>query len=238
MVELNTDIGANHMQKMAADYNQPATSFIWRDHDYWYVKWFAPDGEIELCGHGSFAALGHLFHEQNMKHVKLRYGKGYIIGKIKNSNYCSISLQAIYAEDNSEPEKALINGLGVDILARHKTNNKNIVTVRNESVVKNMQPDFATLSECQDFGFVITAPGDKVDFVSRTLVPHVKQLEDPATGSSHTILTPYWSSKLGKKRMTAHQLSNRGGKFVCEIEHDLVTLSGEFKRLVKGVATL
>ena len=82
--------------------------------------------------------------------------------------------------------------------------------------------------------YSVTALGDEVDFVSRTLIPHVQQLEDPATGSSHAALTPFWRERLKKDRMVAHQLSKRGGKFVCEMENEQVKLTGSFSMLAKG----
>ena len=52
-------------------------------------------------------------------------------------------------------------------------------------------------------GAIITAPGNQVDFVSRFFAPDVGIDEDPVTGYAHTILTPYWSKKLNKKRLNA-----------------------------------
>ncbi|MEM6523994.1 MAG: PhzF family phenazine biosynthesis isomerase [Bacteroidota bacterium] len=234
VVELPEKIGVERMQQMAADYNQPATSFIWENGGEWNIRWFAPDGEIGLCGHGSIAALSHLNNRYTVNKVKLSYNTGHISGEVHNFSHCSISLDAIQKEHQTAPEEALIEGLGVDIMAHYKTNNKNLVIVKDENTVKSMTPDFSRLKDCTDFGFIVTAPGDTVDFVSRTIIPHVKQLEDPATGSSHAVLTPYWADILKKKNMVGHQLSERGGKFICEINHNTVTLSGEFKLLAKG----
>lgn len=238
VIELPKEIGSEKMQQIAADYNQPATSFIWKDVGDWCIKWFAPDGEIGLCGHGSFAALAHI-HEHYMVHkVKLKYQGGCINGQIIDSSNCSISLNAISVEHQNAPEKALLEGLGIEIVAHYKTSNKNLVIAPNETRIREMNPDFYRLRDCTDFGFIVTAPGDDVDFVSRTIVPHVKQLEDPATGSSHAVLTPYWSTMLKKKKMVGHQLSARGGKFICQIDQNKVTLSGEYQLLAKGEAYL
>ncbi len=98
-----------------------------------------------------------------------------------------------------------------------------------------MRPDFAKLRESEIFGYAVTAPGDQVDFVSRTIVPHVQQLEDHATGSSHAALTPFWAERLNKNQMQALQLSRRGGRFVCSLEGDQVTLEGKFSVLARGV---
>lgn len=45
---------------------------------------------------------------------------------------------------------------------------------------------------------IVTAPGKNVDFISRFFAPSVGVNEDPVTGSTHTLLGPYWSEKLKK----------------------------------------
>lgn len=234
VVELNLPINTDLMQNIARDFNQPATSFIWKKKEKWSICWYAPDGEIGLCGHGSLAAVAHLTGKPNLGEVVLHYAGGQIQGKSINPDFCSISMDAISTQNCSEPEKALKDGLGVEIKTHYKTDNKNLVILENEDSVKNMSPNFQTLKMCSDFGFVITAPGSETDFVSRTLVPHIQQLEDPATGSSHAILTPYWSKILNKTKMTGLQMSERGGKFICQLNNNRVTLQGEQKLLAHG----
>jgi predicted PhzF superfamily epimerase YddE/YHI9 len=58
---------------------------------------------------------------------------------------------------------------------------------------------------------MMTAKGEKYDFVSRGFAPSVGIDEDPVTGSSHAIIAPFWGEKLNKKNLTARQLSSRPG---------------------------
>ena len=54
--------------------------------------------------------------------------------------------------------------------------------------------------------------------------------EDPVTGSSFSVLTPYWASLLegGSKRvMRARQCSKRGGEVALRIQAGRVTIIGE-----------
>jgi predicted PhzF superfamily epimerase YddE/YHI9 len=75
-------------------------------------------------------------------------------------------------------------------------------------------------------GVIVTAPGNEVDFVSRFFAPQTGINEDPVTGSAHTALTPYWSKILGKKELSARQLSARGGDLICVENGDRVLISG------------
>ena len=50
--------------------------------------------------------------------------------------------------------------------------------------------------------------------------------EDPVAGSAHTTLTPYWSEKLNKSKLSAKQISQRGGELTCEIHENRVYIGG------------
>ena len=58
--------------------------------------------------------------------------------------------------------------------------------------------------------------------------------EDPVTGSAHSTLTPYWAERLGKKRLTARQVSERGGDLWCKLMGDRVQIAGHAVLYVKG----
>jgi len=50
--------------------------------------------------------------------------------------------------------------------------------------------------------------------------------EDPVTGSTHSMLIPYWAEKLGKTDMLARQVSARGGELRCQLLGDRVLIGG------------
>ena len=78
-------------------------------------------------------------------------------------------------------------------------------------------------------GVIVTAKGDKVDFVSRYFTPQATILEDSVTGSAHCTLIPFWSSRLLKKELEALQISDRGGRLTCVDMLDRVIIGGEAK---------
>jgi predicted PhzF superfamily epimerase YddE/YHI9 len=96
----------------------------------------------------------------------------------------------------------------------------------SQSEIESINPDFNLLKQLGGRGVIITAMGNEVDFVSRFFAPRTGIDEDPVTGSAHTTLTPYWSRVLGKKKLTARQLSPRGGDLVCENLGKRVKISG------------
>ncbi len=224
------------MKRLASDLNQPASTFLWADKDAhtFNVRWFAPDAEIGLCGHGSLAAIAYLHNHYALAKIKLKYSGGEIYGTANSDGTCSMQLDAIPVTGETTPSPVLEAGLGIPVKEYFTTNNKQIVVVGSERELHDMRPDFEKLRESEVFGYSVTAAGNEVDFVSRTIVPHVQQLEDHATGSSHAALAPFWSKRLGKSKMIALQLSKRGGKFECELQDNLVTLTGHYTLIAEG----
>lgn len=236
-VFLDSPLDETELQRIAKELDLPATSFIWKEEgeEAYRIRWFAPDEEIGLCGHGSAAAavfLGTRFDTHQP--IRFRYNSGEVIVIWKSDKTFSIEMDPIPIRKEIEVPEAIKHGLGIPIIAMYETDNKHLILTDKESSVRNMQPDFGKLRESEIFGYAITAPGDHVDFVSRSLVPHVLQLEDHATGSSHAILVPFWAEKLYKNLMESLQLSPRGGAFIGELKDRKVILSGEYEILDHG----
>ena len=58
--------------------------------------------------------------------------------------------------------------------------------------------------------------------------------EDPVTGSTHTVLGPYWAGILGKTKMSAYQDSSRGGEILVEVSGERVFLTGRCVTVSEG----
>jgi PhzF family phenazine biosynthesis protein len=69
-------------------------------------------------------------------------------------------------------------------------------------------------------------PQEGYDFVSRVFAPTVGIPEDPATGSAHTALGPYWSARLGRDGLTGLQASARTGLVRTAVHGERVHVTG------------
>ncbi|SRR6266568_1863114 len=88
-------------------------------------------------------------------------------------------------------------------------------------------------------GTIVTAPGGAdVDYVCRFFAPAVGIDEDPATGSIHCTLAPYWAARLGKEALRGQQLSARGGRMRCKIAGDRVKIAGKARLYAQGTIDL
>ena len=97
-----------------------------------------------------------------------------------------------------------------------------------------MQPDLQEIAKLPARGLIVTAKGKEVDFVSRFFAPQSGIDEDPVTGSAHTSLLPLWSEKTGKNRLSALQLSKRGGELWCELKEDRCRIGGKARLYLSG----
>jgi PhzF family phenazine biosynthesis protein len=113
-----------------------------------------------------------------------------------------------------------------------------MVILDNEKTVVEMQPVFAALEQLKYRGIIITARGDRSDFVSRFFAPRVGIPEDPVTGSAHCVLIPYWATVLGKKELHAFQVSKRGGELFCKHLGERVRISGKAALYLEGTITI
>jgi predicted PhzF superfamily epimerase YddE/YHI9 len=109
-----------------------------------------------------------------------------------------------------------------------------LVIYANEKEVRDLNPDMAKLKTLDRRGVIVSSRGEKVDFVSRFFAPKFGVDEDPVTGSAHCLLTPYWAKKLGISRLTARQISQRGGDLTCELKGDRVFISGRAVKYMEG----
>ena len=101
-------------------------------------------------------------------------------------------------------------------------------------VVRRAPGDYEAMGRVDGRGLIITAPSSRYDFVSRCFYPKLNVPEDPVTGSAHTYLTPLWAGRLGKKEMTAGQLSARGGELGVRLEGNRVFISGRAVLFMQG----
>ena len=228
---LSTEI----MQSIAAENNLSETAFVYKKELGKYdLKWFTPKAEIDLCGH---ATLGTAFVVAN-----------YIDTEVEEMAFSTLSGILTVARKGDlfemdfpswmpkeikvtvEMEKAI----GAKPLAAYLSRDL-ILLLEDEKAVKELNPDFEKIEKLEDgLAVVATAKGTEYDFISRCFVPKLGVNEDPVTGSAHSSLIPLWAEKLGKERMIARQISQRGGILHCQNDGERVRISGSAVLYLKG----
>ena len=218
---------------IAFENNLSETAFLVPSGNGYHVRWFAPVVEVALCGHATLASAHIVFSELGFNDETIEF-------QSKSGPLTAIRGELGYVMDfPAEPSdfcdapKPLIEGLGFEPdLVMKGTDYLAVVSTQHQ--IEELAPDFRQLAQLDSRGLIVTAPGDDCDFVSRCFFPQTGVDEDPVTGSAHCQMTPYWVDRLGMSKLVAWQLSARGGKVICEMQGDRVTIQGEAVKYMEG----
>jgi len=221
------------LQNIAAENNLSETAFVVaRGADY-DLRWFTPTTEVDLCGHATLAAAFVLFTERGFTGDKIRFhSRSGPLSVSREGDVLTLDFPSRPAAPCATPE-ALRRGLGATPAEARKARDF-LAVFASEVEVRALKPDFAALRTLDCLGIIATAPGVDCDFVSRFFAPVAGIDEDPATGSSHCTLIPYWAQRLGKTKLFARQVSARGGEMFCNLAGDRVQIGGRAARYSRG----
>jgi len=229
------------LQALAEQNNLSETVFTVREKkgDNYHIRWFTPTVEVKLCGHATLACAYVLFNE---------YGH---LGSVVNFNSKSGPISVSKSDSlltldfpTDQIEKFEINldykgMLGADPIETYRGKDDLLLIYERADDVINMKPNFIKLAEVKTRGIIVTAPGpNPYDFISRGFFPASGINEDPATGSAHTTLSPYWAQRLNKNELSAKQWSQRGGYFSCNYMGNRTQISGKCESYLAGEITI
>ncbi len=223
------------MQKIAMENNLSETVFFVREGEKYQIRWFTPKVEVDLCGHATLAAAYVLFNFENFSGNEICFSSGKSGELIVTKNGELLTLN--FPEDIIRPAElttGIINCFDIKPQLAFKGKTDYLLVFNNAKEIEILTPRLDIISKLDCRGIIVTAPGEKSDFVSRFFGPQCGVDEDPVTGSAHTTLTPYWADKLGKKELTAIQLSARKGFLKCKLLDKRVEISGQCRLYLAG----
>ena len=211
------------------------TAFFIHYGDVFHLRWFTPELEMDLCGHATLATA-HVIKSE------LNYFSNEIFFKTLSGNL-SVSFDDDFYYLNFPSRKAHKTILPKQIKSAFNIQPREVYKSRdymlvydNEEELHNIQIDRFVFDKINlgVGGVIVTAKGNTSDFVSRFFTPQASILEDSVTGSAHCTLIPFWSEILSKKKLTALQISERGGELFCENNGDRVLIGGQAVVFSKG----
>ena len=222
-----------HLLAIAAENNLPETGFVIPRSDESPLRWFTPTVEMDLCGHATLAAAHVLFKYRFPSQDRMTFSSrsGNLV-VIKRGEQLVLDFPS-RPGNPIETTDTLVAALGMKPSAALRARDL-LAIVETEDEVRSFQPDFARIASLDEFGLILSAPGRSVDFVSRFFAPRAGVPEDPVTGSAHCTLVPYWAQRLGRRKLTAQQLSMRGGELECELNGDRVLMAGNAVEYLRG----
>ncbi|HZE68086.1 MAG TPA: PhzF family phenazine biosynthesis protein [Pyrinomonadaceae bacterium] len=225
------------LQAIAQENNLAETAFFVPSNGGFHLRWFTPRLEVDLCGHATLASAFVIFTElepqREAAEFASRSGPLYVR---RNGDMLTMDFPTWPLRPLEQPPVALLEGLGRAPRELYSvTKGSNYFAVYNsQAEVVSLRPDFAKLEQLHPNGVIVTAPGDNSDCASRYFAPSYGIPEDPATGSIHSALTPFWAKRLNKKSIHARQVSQRGAELFCEDKGDRVLISGQAIKYLEG----
>ncbi len=229
------------MQSIALENNLSETAFIVPEGDNYRLRWMTPTMEVDLCGHATLAAAYVVLTELEPRANRVRFQtmSGWLtVERAADAFRLELPARPPMPDLPEEVPAELAEGLGANPIEVLEATHVFLAVFDAEDDVRAMWPDMEILQKLEDRSVIVTAPGREVDFVSRYFGPCVGVPEDPVTGAAHCTLAPYWAKRLGKKTLTARQLSARGGELICEDAGQHVRLTGKAVLYARGELAL
>lgn len=230
------------LQKIAAENNLSETAYIVAKNDHYEITWFTPMSEIDLCGHATLSAAHVIFHHLGHSSDTITFKTRQVgdLGVRKEDDILYLDFPSRPPEKIEAAPQAVIDGLDGAIPSEVHVSRDYMLVYPDSAAIRAINPDFKILQNAGKW-VLITAPAsadDDCDFVSRMFCAGDGIEEDPVTGSTHCNLIPYWAERLGKTKMVARQLSERGGTLYCELKGDRVQIGGKALTYLEGTITL
>lgn len=230
------------MQNVAAEMNLSETSFVVPTgvDGSFYLRWFTPALEVDLCGHATLAAA-HILIQQGLvaagAALRFQTRSGELICE-QVGDSITLDFPATPMVNAVDPGVAnqVCEALGIPLVTVLRSTFDTIAIVEDAKVVRGLQPDFGLLEKIETRGVIVTAPSDEpgIDFVSRFFAPQCGVNEDPVTGSAHSCLAPFWAERFGRASLVGYQASRRGGEVQCQVDGDRVKLAGKAATVFEG----
>ncbi len=225
------------LQNVAAEMNLSETAFLLPEGDGFRLRWLTPTIEVALCGHATIASAHILWQEGRAgpgSTIRFQTKSGTLTAT-PCGNGIALDFPAT-PPSPVEPPAVLLDAIGIRPSYIGKTRFDYFLEADSGAAVRRLRPDFRRLRAIDIRGVIVTAPSDDAgfDFVSRFFCPGAGIDEDPATGSAHCALGPFWAERLGRRSLAGLQVSARGGVIRVEVGTERVQLIGQAVTVWRG----
>lgn len=226
------------MQNIAMENNLAETAFYVEENGQLHIRWFTPGIEVDLCGHATLATAHVLFQHEGYAAQSINFqSKSGLLTVTISGDTLTLDFPTDPIQEVPLTSE-LTAGFNVKPIKAFKGKTDYMLIYDNQEQITDLEFDLRLISKVNARGIIVTAPGKDVDFVSRFFAPQSGVDEDPVTGSAHTSLTPFWSKALGKKELTAIQMSPRKGYLHCQDLGDRTKISGKAITYLIGEITV
>lgn len=240
VMPLDAFLAADAMQAIAAENNLAETAFIVAKGKGAYdLRWFTPAVEVPLCGHATLASAEVVFAHLGFDRAEIGFDTK--SGRLTVKRLPDGRLEMDFPANMPEPTDApptLAAALGAAPREVH-AGQYLLAVFDSAEQIRALKPDLAKIAALggKRMDVCCAAPGDAgYDVVSRFFAPADGIPEDPATGSAHCMIAPFFSKRLGKAELKCFQAyPGRGADITTRMAGDRVKLIGRARTVIEGL---
>jgi PhzF family phenazine biosynthesis protein len=232
------------MAAVARETSVPDTAFVIReavpDADF-RIRWFTPVKEVDLCGHATLASAHCLLEDGIRGPIRFASRSGVLtVGRLEDGSLAMDFPAWPPTEIDARSAASVALGAAVEWTGQAHDGFFLLAVLADERSVRDLIPDLAAIAGLDFSAVIVTAiaePEQSHHFVSRLFAPKVGIPEDPVTGSSHTVLGPFWADRLGRAALLGLQASSRSGSVGVEVAGERVIITGRAATVLDGRLT-
>lgn len=239
---LENDYDNLTLTNIAMEMNLSETAFLRQVSDNKFdLRWFTPEIEVTLCGHGTLASAHILWENKIVNENELIYFNtlsGILTAK-KEKDWIELNMPMGNLKE-SDGDSFLFDALKIPPKFIYEDEIVYLLEYSSEEEIAQLNPNFELLKKSRKEEVIVTSKSNNgdYDFVSRFFGPAIGVDEDPVTGSAHCYLAPYWIERLDKEDVLGFQASKRTGYVKCRLHEDRVLIQGKAKTIMSGVLKL
>ena len=223
---LNEWLSDELMLSIASENNLSETAFLNLSNDPIGIRWFSPKMEVDLCGHATLASARVLLDQS-----KLKDSEKMVFESKRGLLRAQSEGDLIFLDFPSDNPQIINDNFSKNLFDYSpdrviKGTDDYLFIFDHEEKIKTINANYEEIIKLDSRGAIVSATDSEGNIVSRCFYPKYGINEDPVTGSAHTLIIPYWSSVLGRTKINARQLSERGGELFCEVLEDRIRIGG------------
>lgn len=209
-----------------------------RTDEGYELRWFTTLYEINLCGHATLAASHVIFEYFDHPSSTIVFSTRFVgeLRVTRSGDWLTLDFPAWATTAVEQPPAELLAGLGLSDAVEVRVARDYLVVLADRQQVEAVRPDMQLLERLGKM-ICISAPDEEYDFVSRFFCPGESVAEDPVTGSTHSMLIPYW----GEARQNGHAGAAGVGprrRPALPVAGRLVLIGGQATTYLIGTITL
>ena len=205
------------------------------------IRWFTLAEEVDLCGHATLASAHCLLEDGASGPIRFASRSGPLNVTRRADGSLAMDFPAWPpAEIDARSAASAALGVPVEWTGQAHDGFFLLALLADERTVRDLVADVSAIQSLDCSAVIVTAvadPGQEHDFVSRLFAPKVGIPEDPVTGSTHTVLGPFWADRLARAALVGLQASARPGRVGVEVVGDRVTITGRAVTVLEGELT-